>query len=108
MARCPVSKSVRVPDKTHAQAVELVAMGYDSISTVIAVAVDRLYREEVRAVDRPGQWDTVRVDGKWTATVVQDGWPKSLVETSAPPESGASVERLWIDNDRMEVVESRN
>lgn len=103
-----MSKSVRVPDKAHAQAIELVAMGHDSISTVIAVAVDRLHREEVKTMnDRPNKWDTVRIDGKWTAVVVQDGCSKSLVETSAPPESGASVERLWVDNDRMEVISSR-
>ncbi len=54
--------------------------------------------------------DTVSVhlpDGDpFSAIVITDGCQRSLVETAAPPESGASRERLWVANDTITLVRS--
>ncbi len=51
------------------------------------------------------KWQKVWIetmDGrKVEGIVVQDGWPKSLVRTSAPAESGANTEQEWIENEHL-------
>lgn len=48
----------------------------------------------------------VKIDGKWIGRVIQDGAYRSLVETTASPNSGCSHQRDWYDNDRLTPVES--
>lgn len=42
-----MSKSVRIPDRSYEQADELRQQGYESLTNVLAVAIDRLYQQEV-------------------------------------------------------------
>jgi hypothetical protein len=42
-----MSKSVRIPDATYKQIEELKQHGYESITNVVALAVDRFYRQEM-------------------------------------------------------------
>ena len=42
-----MSKSVRIPDRSYEQADELRQRGYESLTNVIAVALDRLYQQEI-------------------------------------------------------------
>ena len=41
-----MSKSVRIPDRSYEQADELRQQGYESLTNVMAVAIDRLYQAE--------------------------------------------------------------
>jgi len=103
--------NVRIADLTRNQIDRIAKTENFTAGEVVMLAVDRMYRERIRADARPAPGDTIRlidVDDCPLGIVIQDSAYRSLIEFPADPLSGASYERDWYDNERLEIVKRRS
>ena len=63
-----MSKSIRIADRSYEQVMELKSAGYESITNTVAVAVDRLHREErmtTTVFARGSKWGSSQLYADW-------------------------------------------
>lgn len=102
--------NVRIADLTRNQIDQIANAENLTAGEVVMLAVDRMYRERIRNDARPAPGDTVRlndVEDCPLGVVIQDSAFRSLIEFPADPLSGASYDRDWYNNERLEIIKRR-
>lgn len=102
--------NVRIANLTRNQIDQIAERQNLTAGEVVMLAVDRMYREHVRADARPNSGDSVRlndVENCPLGIVIQDSAFRSLIEFPADRLSGASWDREWYNNERLEIVKRR-